>query len=317
LIDAFARGAEAMPRWTYAAGGGDAVRGPLAAARAELVRAPPCALTDAYAARIEELALEADLMDAAGGPRFGELAARRFPGGDAAADRLAEAWLAEEPDAFEDERVSSDGREEGSLVSRMRAEIGRLRLPFTVSVQEGLASLAATGDRVVFVAAGRTIGAMDVTRTVLHEVYGHVLPRARAAGARSGLFAAGTARGVDEQEGYALLLEDRSELLAGARRKQLGARHAAARAMSAGATFVDTVRTLINVHELETPAAVLVAERAFRGGDGLSPGLGRDRVYLSALGRVRGHLAAHPEDEIVLASGQIAVAYVDAVRGYS
>ena len=57
-----------------------------------------------------------------------------------------------------------------------------------------------------------------------------------------------------------------------------------------------------------------MAERAFRGGDGSSPGLGRERVYLESFVRVRAHLAAHPDDEAVLASGQIALEAIETLR---
>jgi hypothetical protein len=44
------------------------------------------------------------------------------------------------------------------------------------------------------------------------------------------------------------------------------------------------------------------------------PGLGRERVYLESLVRVRAHLEAHPEDEPVLASGQVALDALGAIR---
>jgi hypothetical protein len=71
---------------------------------------------------------------------------------------------------------------------------------------------------------------------------------------------------------------------------------------------------LVDVHALDAPEAVIVAERAFRGGDGTRPGLGRERVYLEALVRVRSHLALRPRDEDVLARGQVAVGACDALR---
>jgi hypothetical protein len=84
--------------------------------------------------------------------------------------------------------------------------------------------------------------------------------------------------------------------------------------MLAGATFGDVARALWREHGLEAIDAIVVAERAFRGGDGTSPGLGRERVYLESLVRVRAHLGAHPDDEAVLATGQIALEAIDALR---
>jgi hypothetical protein len=63
----------------------------------------------------------------------------------------------------------------------------------------------------------------------------------------------------------------------------------------------------VREHGLDVLQAVVIAERVFRGGDGVRPGLGRERVYLEALVRVRSHLDARPEDEAVLAMGQVSV----------
>jgi hypothetical protein len=197
----------------------------------------------------------------------------------------------------------------------MRAEIGAQRAPFVVEVRRDLASLAATGERSVFVAAGRTVTDEDVRRTVLHEVSGHVVPRVRAASLEPWIFRIGTARGTDEQEGFALVLEERGGMLGARRKRALAARHLACSAMDRGASFVECVRALMG-HGLSPRDAVLVAERAYRGGDGSGAGLGRERVYLACLARVRAHLAAHPNDEAVLASGQVAVAATAALRPF-
>jgi hypothetical protein len=152
---------------------------------------------------------------------------------------------------------------------------------------------------------------------VLHEIEGHARPRTRSLEAESTLFSAGTARGVDDQEGRALLLEARAGLLGPRRRRQLAARHRAVTAMLEGASFADVSKALIDVHGLDASDAVVVAERAFRGGDGERPGLGRERVYLESFVRVRAHLERHPEDEQVLECGQVAVDAVDTLRPFA
>jgi hypothetical protein len=210
--------------------------------------------------------------------------------------------------------MASDDPAPGSLVSRLRAEVGRLRLPFAVVIQPALAPLAATGDRVILVAPGRPTTERDVARTVLHEIEGHVLPRARAQKASLLLLRIGTARGVDDQEGRALLLEERAGLMCARRRRQLALRHRAFEAMVDGASFADVTRELTSALGVEPANAVVVAERVFRGGDGVHPGLGRERVYIESLVRVRAHLEAHPEDEEVLASGQVGLDAVEAIR---
>jgi hypothetical protein len=81
-----------------------------------------------------------------------------------------------------------------------------------------------------------------------------------------------------------------------------------------GGTFSDVAFSLVRSHGLEPEEAVVVSERAFRGGDGVSAGLGRERVYIESFVRVGKHLAAHPGDEDVLAVGQIAVDAASALR---
>jgi hypothetical protein len=83
-----------------------------------------------------------------------------------------------------------------------------------------------------------------------------------------------------------------------------------------GATFGDVARMLVDAHGLDAADAVLVAERAFRGHDGVRPGLGRERVYLESLVLVRQHLARRPQDEDVLACGQVAVESCESLRAY-
>ncbi len=77
--------------------------------------------------------------------------------------------------------------------------------------------------------------------------------------------------------------------------------------MDGGATFADALSALVKEHGLPPGDAVLVAERAFRGGDGTSPGLGRERIYLEAFLRVSEHLAKKPTDEGILTSGQVSL----------
>lgn len=323
LTDALRRGDAECPRWTYRALGASGRMAELRAALEEVWRAakPQSRKEEVEAVvaeRARELAVEAAICEAVGTRELGKLAEERFaPGtrevGDEAA-RTRAAWLAEEPEVEKGATMASDDADPASLVSRLRAEVGRLRLPFAVVIQPALAPLAATGDRVILVAPGRPTTERDVARTVLHEIEGHVLPRARAQRASLVLLRVGTARGVDDQEGRALLLEERAGLMCGRRRRQLALRHRAFEAMVDGASFADLTRELTSAHGVDPATAVVVAERVFRGGDGVHPGLGRERVYLESLVRVRAHLGEHPEDEPVLASGQVGLDAVEAIR---
>jgi hypothetical protein len=274
-----------------------------------------------YAARARELALDAELCEAAGTSALWAVARRRYARRDdfdAAADATADAWLAEHPpdegapglDAAPRVR-SDDERSPASLWCRLNQEIGRRRLPFRVVLKENLASLAATGDGFVQIVAGRMLTRRDVERTVFHEIVGHVEPGVRASAARLGIFAVGTARGSDDQEGRALALERGAGFLDLGRRRELGLRHIAARALEAHADFVATVQ-LLRDRGAPLDAALRIAARAHRGG-----GLGREVVYLPALLRVEAAVAADSAIDRVLGAGRVAVDAAPALRGYA
>jgi hypothetical protein len=317
LITALREKKRVPPRWRYTAVPHDELLRALGAAERVLARIDD-PLHELYLARVRELSMEAALCAAAGTTAVAPLARARFAPRDEAIARVAsvlcKAWLSEEPPPAADVPIASDDPDPRSLLSRMRVAVGTRRLPFAVVAQPSLAPLAATGEHVILVAAGRLVHEEDAIRTVLHEVDGHALPRALSRHSPLALMQAGTARGVDDQEGRALLLEKRAGMLGARRRRQLAARHRAVEAMFDGGTFVDVASMLIEVQGLGAADAVVVAERAFRGSDGTRPGLGRERVYLESFVRVSTHLEAHPEDEQVLAAGHVAIDAVNTLR---
>jgi len=295
LEEAFRRGAPRPPRWEY-----DSIAIPVELCQA-LERLAEfldgvSPLARIYAARAREMCLEAAIVDAVGTPQIRTPAARRFMGesiDDGAdlrkADDLARSWSdpsAMERDAPDDDDLvrTCDETDPRSLLAAMSREAGRCKLPVRVVIEPSLASLAATGDGVIFVAKERWIRVRDVQRTVLHEIAGHALPRARAATAPFGIFAFGTARGTDDQEGRALLIERAAGFLDGSRRRELGLRHLGARATLDGATFVDVVELLLG---LRAPlgSAIRIASRVQRGGPGAG-GLAREIIYIPSLLRV-------------------------------
>lgn len=314
LVEVFEAGGSSTPRWSYARSDHAALRKALARAAQRLgAEAHPVGLL--YAERARELEIEAALASEAGTGVLGALARARFRSANPAkageATILARKWINEgrddAADATSGEVIPSDAPVPGSLLMRMREEIGRLRLPFSVVVQPSLAALAATGERHVLVAAGRACSREDVERTVMHEIEAHAIPRTRASQSRLAIFQIGTARGIDDQEGFALVLEERHGYLGSKRKRELAARHLAVEAMDGGARFHENVEALVKEHGLSARDAVLIAERAYRGGDGTTPGLGRERIYLEAFLRVGEHLARTPTDEGILTSGQISV----------
>ncbi|HEY8078554.1 MAG TPA: tyrosine/phenylalanine carboxypeptidase domain-containing protein [Labilithrix sp.] len=311
LAAAYEAGENAMPRWSYVRADHVALRKALARA-AHRLGAEPNPIAQLYAARARELEIEAALASEAGTGVLGALARSRFrstsPSAAGEATILARKWIAEpKPNGHADELLASDGTGPGTLLTRMREEVSRLALPFAVVVQPSLAALAATGERHILVAAGRMVTKEDVERTVLHEIEAHAIPRARASQAKLAIFQIGTARGIDDQEGFALVLEERHNYSTPKRKRELAARHLAVEAMDGGATFAETVVQLVKEHGLGVKESVLAAERAFRGGDGMTPGLGRERIYLEAFLRVKAHLTAKPTDEGILTSGQVSL----------
>lgn len=311
LLAVWTRGGGEAPRFEYAPPPS------LAGVRAALMRAAEALegegeLGALYAARAQELEVEAAICEAAGGAGCWAAARRRYAARDEfdpAADALSAAWLAGDPgsedpagrDGARGTTWSDDERASGSLVSRMRQEVGARRLPFRVLIVE-IAPLAATGDGTIQVAARRRLRPEDVERTVLHEIEGHAAPAARGASMPLGIFAFGTARGSDDQEGRALWLERAAGFLGASRRRELGLRHVAARSVERGADFVETARLVLASGAPGVGDALRIAARVHRGG-----GLGREAVYLPALLRVEAALAAQPGLADVLGAGRVSV----------
>ena len=268
-----------------------------------------------YAGRARELSLEAALCEHAGRPGLWEAARRRYALRDefeAAADATAAKWLDEPaPSAAPTATSRSDDEHDPtSLVSRLRQELGRRRLPLRVLVSKNLASLAATGEGFVQIVAERALSSRDVERTVLHEIEGHVLPRHASTSAPIGIFALGTARGSDDQEGRALARERAAGYLDHGRRREIALRHQAARSVGAGADFVATARLLLD-RGATLADALRIAARVHRGG-----GLAREIVYLPALLRVEAALDVDATLDRVLGAGRVAVDAAPMLRAW-
>lgn len=287
LVDAWQRRTERQavfryPRWRarrglvrglerFAAGGGDhGLVGELLAERAR------------------ELLLDVELAESLGTGRFGALARERYGAeqGERDADELAGEWVEEGGASMNDgARIPCDDAcDPRSLVTLLRAEIGRLRLPIRVEVSGSLLATAAAAPGVVTIAAGRTTTVLDARRIAAHELFGHCVPMLNAerlppTAPHRPLLVAGSARGTEAQEGWALWVEERLGLLHPGRRRTLALRHVAARRTSRGESFVDVMRALLDLgSSVET--AVRIALRAQRGGDGAGGGLAREVVYL-------------------------------------
>jgi hypothetical protein len=305
LLAAWQRGDKRAPAWNYARGA------PLAQTRAELASIADTgsragAWGRLFAERALELDAEAAAADAVGSNRFRERAALRFPidrGPDGKqAEALARAWATEMSDDRGDAKIESDDeRDPESLICALRRAVGEQRLAFRVVASAELPCAAATGDGILLVRMGVLHTRREVRRIVLHELEAHALPRFRARAERLGLFRVATARGADDEEGRALLLEERAGFMDARRRAQLGRRHLAALAVRRGAGWVETVELLLEVGAPLAEALDLAA-RAHRGG-----GLGREVVYLTSLVRVRRALADDPTLESWMQRGRISI----------
>ena len=259
-----------------------------------------------YGARALELFHEASIVDALETPAFAARAAERFPLNrteyGVRADERAAQWLALQPEAPPELVPADDSGDPRSLLAVVQALVGELRLPVRVTTSPDLTSAAATGDGFIVIRSGLSHGVDRARRIALHEVFGHALPRVRARAESQGIFASGTAEGADDEEGRALLIEERHGLMDHGRRHELAARHVAATAVRGGADWVETLRTLIAAG-VEARRAVQVAARVHRGG-----GLAREIVYLPAFYRVSAAFEAEPSLERWLERGRVSVA---------
>jgi hypothetical protein len=259
------------------------------------------------AERALELELEAALAERVGAADFAAAAERRFPLLQASDDarRLAEQFLTApdiaNPQAQAEElHVSDDTRDPASLWSLLSRRLSAERFAVRLEIVVGLVSLAAVADGVVRVRAGARLSAKVGERIALHEVEGHVRPRVMGS-VLGGAFVAGTAHASEDEEGRAILLEERAGLLDAERRRELGRRYLAAESLRQGAAFWDTV-TLLGQRGATLAGAVELAARVHRGG-----GLGRELIYLQGYQRVAVAFARRPELEQVLGSGRVSI----------
>ena len=255
--------------------------------------------------RAGELELEAQLAEQVAQPGFRALAASRFalPDEHGALREAALALLGlpdAAPDAAQLLHDSDDARDPLSLLSLLSQRVFAEKLAVRVEVDPGLVPLAAVADGVVRVRAGARLTADVARRIALHEVEGHVLPRALGA-ALGGVFLAGSARASEDEEGRAILLEERAGLLDVVRRRELGRRYLAAASVRQGADFWATFE-LLRETGAEVTECVELGLRVHRGG-----GLGRELVYFAGYRRVLAALGAEPRLERVQQSGRVSL----------
>ncbi len=319
LLAAWSRGDQTSPTWEAPMPD----RRALGTARRTLDRARDALVGEEdpwlvlYRERLGECVRELAIVDAAFTQAIGEASLARFPPTphDARADALAEEWLETRviaPENDSEETIATDDeRDPRSLLTQMRSALFRHGLGVRVVVHDRIGALAAAGDGVVIVARGRRTREAEARRVVLHEIEGHVLPRERGRRARPGLNTLGSAGASEDEEGRALLLEERSGGLDARRRVALGGRHLAARIVAAGATYVEVVRTLIG-RGLSVEHSLATASRVQRGGHRRQgetrSGVARERIYLPAYLRVGDAVANAPELLELLGGARLSLA---------
>lgn len=263
-----------------------------------------------YSERVDELLLEIQIAEAIGGEAVPELSRRRFEVAfhQQTAVELARQWVELRPMEAQTTVVSDDAGCEHSLLSRMRAWVGKERLPFRVETSGELVSLAATGEGFIVVAKGRKLAVDDVERIAVHEVLGHARPRVLARLQGEALFIVGSALGNDTQEGYAVYCEKLAGVFGERRRFELGLRHVAALSVWRGDRFVATMELLLG-HGASVELALKVALRVHRGG-----GLAREGAYLPALCAVERAVAADPGLMNWLGAGRLSLSAIGSLR---
>jgi hypothetical protein len=259
-----------------------------------------------FSARAAELALEAALVEALGTPAFAGLARERFPGAASAELGPLEALLAAFEGAVREEpespRLAADSSDPRSLVRVLERRLRESGVSARVELRPELGSVAAAGDGVIYVRPSARLSATEAERVALHELEGHVLPRQRARREPNPIFSVGTRAASEDEEGRALLLEERAGLQGWERKQELLLRHRAAALVRAGASFSEGVTALEDAG-VDTERALDLALRAHRGG-----GLAREIVYLPAFVRVKRALLREPELEGWLERGRISLA---------
>lgn len=259
-----------------------------------------------YAGRAEELEREAALAEAIGGVQFRRLAGQyvgdSHPGPPDALGALIEEWLHSRMDESDGERVMSDDlAHPRSLLNILRRRIGSHRSAIRIEVRPGLATLAAAGQDLVRIRPSVLLEPARAERIAVHELLAHVFPRHEARFQPTAIFRTGTRGSFKDEEGRAVLLEERVGLLDGGRRRELALRHLAAELVLNQAEFGCAVRTLR--HAGAEPGLALDAIlRAQRGG-----GLARERIYLPAYLRVRSAFMRKPALERAFERGRVSV----------
>ena len=252
-----------------------------------------------------ELELEARMVVEVGRPGFLPLLRSRFGSSSSVrqrSQRLARAWLAES--AEDDPPSESVGL--ASYLSRRAISEG---YSFPI-IERKLATVAAASSEALFVEEGATVTVKEADRIWYHEVHAHLLPRLVGTHSCAPL-CCGTSGAGDDEEGRALLLEERHALLGPVRKKQLAVRHLLADAQLYEPERIE--EEALNLFSSGVPAPQLAhaLSRVLRGG-----GLSREIVYLPRMIELKRHFSVYPHHERWLKWGRVSIEAVPALERF-
>jgi uncharacterized protein (TIGR02421 family) len=278
-----------------------------------------CPFGSLYEARLDELELDLSILAAWGdAERVRPLSARRYGRGSELvragktqrqlsqlARHMLQRLTPEEPGPA---ALPADARGGRSVAGMMRRAALGTGLDVAVRVEPRLASLAATGERTVFL-ADRHFTLREARRLTAHEVFGHLVVAANARAQPLRLLQIGLPGSFADQEGLALYLEEALGLMCSDRLRTLAARVVATVQLYDGAVFGEVARGLCDQHGFSPAAAVAIAERTFRGG-----GVARDAGYLAGFLRIRAAIRGGATSVDELRRGRVSLSAVPALR---
>jgi uncharacterized protein (TIGR02421 family) len=279
-----------------------------------------CSIGPLYIERLDELELDLAILDAWGDPkRVRPLCARRYGRGDmpipTAQGEVTLISLAQEllrtlprEGAEPATLPATAGRGEPSVASMIDHAARGIGLDVQVRVEPRLASLAATGERTVFL-ADRRFSVREARRLTAHEVFGHLVVAANARTQPLRLLQIGLKGAFADQEGLALYLEEKLGFLCRERMRTLAARVVATELLHGGASFGETARLLLKEHGFSPEASILISERTYRGG-----GAARDVGYLAGYLRVRAAVSAGLASVDELRRGRVSLEALPTLR---
>lgn len=272
---------------------------------------------DLLVERLAELDLEAQLVEARGSRTVCRLTRARYefvPRDVAAADALTKQWLtgtddevAADVSALPSGRSALDEEAEVALAPFLLELCRKAELEVPV-VERATVARACINERELMVRTGCRVSKREARRIFYHELYAHYLPR-QAAKAYGAPYRIGTRGSNEDEEGRAILIEERQRFLGAARKRELAMRHRASTRIRDEVSHLDVALEL--VRDGQRPEEVLpIVLRAARGG-----GLAREYCYLPAYVRVKRRLTAQPELERLVERGRISVEAAQRLAG--